>query len=188
MSSMLAAECSAGQRHTPRTHAYHARARVCTCCMGAPRCAGARCRTTAGTTLGRARSGGCIQHAGGCVAVCTGDAIRARMHSRALHARLLGMCQPNIPRKARAQTALGTLAAPAVRGNDVYVPVPALSCEGKGLHCIRTRFQQTMHNSAGCTAVYWHRRRCTLLVVPQHRRTSRMQRALVQRTLALATA
>ena len=55
---------------------------------------GVRCRTTAGTTLGRARSGGCIQHAGGCVTVCTGDAIRTRMHSRALHARLLGMCQP----------------------------------------------------------------------------------------------
>ena len=63
----------------------------------------ARCRTTAGTTLGRARGSCCIQHAGGCVAVCTGDAIRTRMHSRALHARLLGMCQPNIPRKALAQ-------------------------------------------------------------------------------------
>ena len=82
---MLAAECSAGQRHTPRTHAYHARARVCTCCMGAPRCAGARCRTTAGTTLGRARSGCCIQHAGGCVAVQTPSVLVTYLPTCGMH-------------------------------------------------------------------------------------------------------
>ena len=135
---------------------------------------------------GRARSGCCIQHAGGCVAVCTGDAIRARMHSRALHARLLGMCQPNIPRKARAQQPWAPLQ------HQLYVAMMSMYRCQRCLVRAKGSTASAPGSSNTCTTrqgapVYWHRRCCTLLVVPQHRCASRMQRALVQRTLALAT-